>query len=455
MSCPTLISPACMIADKAAELGGGAQHQLVHSSLELVSKQISDAVAWLVRTTVTWWVSVPTVDVTHQPVIDDLRSWFLPIALAVTVAGLIAAGARMAATRKANPLIDVTGGLMVIATVGALGVSAPSLLLKIGDVWSTWVLDRSTGHAFAQRMADVLSMHAISPGFVLVFGTIALLMAAVQAILMLLRETAILILIGLLPLAAAGAMSPAMRGWIKRVVAWLLALIVYKPAAAAVYAMAFALIGKGNGLRVILMGFCALLLSLIALPVLIKFFTFATGSVGQSAGGGILGAAMGATVAAGSLRTAGGGSASGQAAYTSSRMPPPGGGGSAGGPDGGQAPSSGGTPAGATRSGGAGDSEQAKPGRRGSGGTTTGSATSGGTEAAASGARSATAAGASTGGGASAGGAAAGSAATGAASAGGPAGMAVAASVEAGKKAADGARNAAGSAMTPDGSEQS
>ena len=55
----------------------------------------------------------------------------LPLAIAVATLGVIIAGGRMALTRKANPLMDVGSGLIVIAATSALGVVLPSLLLNV------------------------------------------------------------------------------------------------------------------------------------------------------------------------------------------------------------------------------------------------------------------------------------------------------------------------------------
>ena len=49
----------------------------------------------------------------------------LPLAAAVAVLGLIIAGGKMALTRKANPLIDVGSGLVIIAATSAVGVLLP------------------------------------------------------------------------------------------------------------------------------------------------------------------------------------------------------------------------------------------------------------------------------------------------------------------------------------------
>jgi hypothetical protein len=98
------------------------------------------------------------------------------------------------------------------------------------------------GGQFAQRMTGfpILGGSA-APAVVLIFGTIAIVLSLVQAVLMLFRQAALVILAGLLPLAlaAAGSIVPLTRPWTRKISSWMLALICYKPAAAAVYAAAF------------------------------------------------------------------------------------------------------------------------------------------------------------------------------------------------------------------------
>ena len=121
---------------------------------------------------------------------------------------------------------------------------------------------------------------------------------------MLFRQAALLILAGVLPLAAAGSIAPMTRAWIRKVTAWMLALICYKPAAAAVYAAAFTMIGSGGSPRTVLMGFVMLLLSVLMLPALMKFFTWTTGAIASSGGGGqFLGAATVGAIAVGAMRS--------------------------------------------------------------------------------------------------------------------------------------------------------
>ena len=147
-----------------------------------------------------------------------------------------------------------------------------------------------------------------APAVVVVLGIVAIIISALQAVLMLFRQGALVVLAGALPLAAAGTLTPATRPWFQQVTGWMLALIFYKPAAAAVYATAFTMIGTGKDPRTVLMGFAMVLLSLVALPVLMQFFTWTAGQVATSSGGGgFLQAALGGAVAVGALRGLSGG----------------------------------------------------------------------------------------------------------------------------------------------------
>jgi hypothetical protein len=231
----------------------------------------------------------------------------------------------------------VTGGLLTLAAVTTLGTIVPTLMLKAGDAWSAWVLQASTGGHFAQRLASVLVLGGTAaPAVVLIFGLAAILLSLVQAALMLFRQAALVILAGVLPLAAAGSLAPLTRPWIRKISSWMLALICYKPAAAAVYATAFTMIGSGKNPRTVLMGFVMLVLSVLTLPALMKFFTWTTGAVAGSGGGGqLLGAAAVGAIAVGTMRSPGAaaGPAQDQAAYLSTRLGPPPGGSPPGGPD--------------------------------------------------------------------------------------------------------------------------
>ena len=322
MLCPVLIAPGCLITQSAV---GAVASAGASDVLGGIASAVQSGIAWMVTQTVTWWIQIPSPNLTGEPAVGQLQQWILPLAVAVAVLGVIIAGGRMALTRKADPLMDVGSGLVVIAATSAVGVLLPSLLLKAGDAWSTWVLRESAGGQFAARLTSVLTLSGATPAVVVVLGIVAIIISAIQAVLMLFRQGALVVLAGMLPLAAAGMLTPATRGWFRRVTGWMLALIFYKPAAAAVYATAFTMIGAGKGTRTVLMGFAMVFMSLLALPVLMRFFTWTTGHVADSAaGGGFLQTALGGAVAIGAVRgwAGGPGGAVEQARLVSARLGP-------------------------------------------------------------------------------------------------------------------------------------
>jgi hypothetical protein len=387
MHCNTLIEPACRAAGHLLQTVTGAAAGGVLGGIALA---VMAGVKWIVADTATWWVQIPSPDLAAEPAVTRIQQWLLPITAAVAVGGVVAAGARMALTRRANPLLDVTGGLLTIAAASTLGTAAITLLLKAGDAWSTWVLQVSTGGHFTQRMDLVLQLGGgAAAAVVLVFGLIAIVLSLIQAILMLFRQAALLILAGVLPLAAAGSIAPMTRAWVRKVTAWTLALICYKPAAAAVYATAFTMVGSGRSPRTALMGFVMMLLSVLMLPALMRFFTWTTGTIGSSGGGGgqLLGAATMGAIALGTLGPFGAGAARAQAAHIDSSLGSPPGSGPGAPPSGPESGPGGGGPG----TGGPGGASSAGPGRRpawpsaGSGGAWSSSAGAGTSSASPSG----------------------------------------------------------------------
>lgn len=314
-ACVPLIDPVCLV--------GGT---ITNGVLSALASGIRDGVKWIVTGSADWWVRIPSPSLAADPAVTQLQHWLLPITTAVAVLSMIIAGGKMTLTRKASPLADVGSGLLIVAATTAIGTLLPTLLLRAGDAWSSWVLNAATGGQFAARLNALMQLPGSPAAIVVVLGTVAIILGAVQAILMLIRQASLIVLAGVLPLAAAGTLNSATRAWFRKTTSWMLALIFYKPAAAAVYATAFTLIGDGNSVQAVLMGFAMMVLSLVALPVLMKFFTWTTGAVAESArGGGFLQTAMGGVIAVGALRAysgAGGPSAADQARLVAGQLGP-------------------------------------------------------------------------------------------------------------------------------------
>ena len=436
MTCQPLVDPAgCLaaLATGAAKKTAAAAAQAAVGGLEA---RLQSLVSWTVTNSMDWWVKTGSPDLSGEQAVTSLRAWILPLAGATAAAGMIGAGIRMTLSRRHAPeaAAGAAMGLAVLVAVTAIGVLVPDVLLQAGDAWTTWILQQAAGSkGLAARMNDLMAATSVAgvPGaLVAALDVVAVIVGLLQWVLMMFRDASLVVLAAMLPLAAAGTVTTATRPWFRRVTGWMAALIFYKPAAAAVYAAAFTLTGTSRSPSMIIAGFAMMLLSLVALPALMRFFTWTTGEVTGVSGGGFLQAASGAVAAGSTMRAFSGmGGAMGAAPAAESSGPGPASPGAAGAKDAG-----GTSPAGAP---GGGPGSPPGPGGSGPGGSAGGSAAGG--------------APAGPGGAAQAGQAAAGGVSTAAAT--GPAGAAAAAVRVAGqgKHAAAYAFTGQGPAAPPDG----
>ncbi|WUH97663.1 hypothetical protein OHR68_29650 [Spirillospora sp. NBC_00431] len=276
--------------------------------LDEIAESFQSAVGWFVSNTASWWVNTPSPDLEGEPAVGYLQTLVRPLTAAVAVTAMLVVAARMALSRRTVPLIDAGRGLVMLVTVTAIGTVVANLVLQWGDEWCGWVLDASADGDFAKRMTAIVKSPSGTPSaLVLLFSLLALVIGIIQALLLLFRGAALVILAGLLPLAASGSITKPTQSWFSTVAGWMLALGFYKPIAATVYATAFILVGKGEGLHAMLMGLAMMLIGLVAFPVLLKFFTWTTGGTESSSGGGVLGTLMASVAALGALRAYGGG----------------------------------------------------------------------------------------------------------------------------------------------------
>lgn len=389
--------------------------------------------------------------------------WYMGAAAVLSV---IIGGLRMVWEQRADPGRDTIKSLFTLVVVAGAGVTIIGILVAAADSFAVWLINSSLkcdvvdGQCFGESMLKLLVLGGpsgvgvgLGPLLVILLGLVAIFASFVQILLMVARGGMLVILAGILPLSASFTNTEMGKAWFRKAIAWLVAFILYKPAAAVVYAAAFQLAGTevfsddGSGLLAVLTGLMLMIIALFAMPALMRFVTPMVGAMAGGSAGGATAAALVAVptgAAAGRLGSSTAGGAGAAAASGSSRSAPSGGGAGAAGKPGPSASDGGGGPAGAT-------------GTAGWAGATAASGTAGSTGAGAPGGAAgstgaATSGSAAAGGGAAAGGAAGGSAAAGAAA--GPAGMAAGAVLEAGRsagQAAAGAARSAGEQSTNDG----
>ncbi|MFS0700057.1 hypothetical protein AB6N24_08820 [Cellulomonas sp. 179-A 4D5 NHS] len=234
--------------------------------------------------------------------------WYMGAAAVLSV---IIGGLRMAWEQRAEPGRDLLRSLVTLVVVAGAGVGIINLLVAAADSFAVWILDNSLacdftagGACFGENIVNLLKMPAevgagagLGPLLLIILGLLAIMASVVQILLMVARAGMLVILTGILPLAAAATNTEMGRTWFRKAVAWLVAFILYKPAAAIVYAAAFQLAGTdlftddGSGLLSVLTGLMLMVIALFAMPALMRFVTPMVGAMASGSGGAAMGAA--------------------------------------------------------------------------------------------------------------------------------------------------------------------
>ncbi|MBA4101481.1 MAG: hypothetical protein C0488_04515 [Arthrobacter sp.] len=297
---------------------------LADDAMGNMAKAILEGMSQMVTTLSTFWVSTPTVNLTSKdgttasPIVsmvnDELMAWTLTLAVLAVIIG----GIRMIWEQRGAPLKDLLRSLITLTLVSGLGLGVISILVIAADAFSAAIIERSTdgkGFAEAMNILIVTGQTGVGVFILIVLGLIGLIASLVQIVLMVVRSGMLVILAGILPTTAAFTNTEIGRQWFQKAVGWTIAFILYKPAAAIVYSVAFLLMGNTSGQDALvgsITGFTLMIVALFALPALMRFVTPMVGAV-ASGSGAAAGAAVGA-IATGAVSLGRGGSGRGNAA---------------------------------------------------------------------------------------------------------------------------------------------
>lgn len=258
---------------------------------------------------------IPTAPAASTNTATFLQSSTWWLAGVCAIVSVMIGGARMAWEQRARPGQDLLKSLLTLVVVASVGLTIVWLLVRAGDSFSTWIIDESlecdldsTPNCFKDNVGVMLGTSgslsaatgggsgaaaASGIGHGLFIGAIVGLISIVQVFLMIVRGGMLVILAGILPLAASATNTELGKGWFQRCVAWLTAFILYKPAAAIVYAAGFHMSGaapstEGSAVLTTYTGLVVLALAIVALPALMRFVTPMVGALASSGGGAII-----------------------------------------------------------------------------------------------------------------------------------------------------------------------
>ncbi len=227
------------------------------------------------------------------------RVWWYAMALAVV--GVIVAGVKMAWEQRADPGRDLVRALITMIVVVAAAVPALGMLVAAADEFSMWIMREATGcragageaACFERRFTEELTgwsdagwdeedgnVTAAAGHLGLYLGGLILavilgVVGVIQMVLMLARSGILVVLTGLLPVAAAATNTEMGQSWFKQAMGWLVGWLLYKPTAAIIYATAFYLPGAGadeadSPTIAMLSGGILMVLAVVALPAIMR-----------------------------------------------------------------------------------------------------------------------------------------------------------------------------------------
>ncbi|MEV7638047.1 hypothetical protein AB0N71_17955 [Pseudarthrobacter enclensis] len=310
--------------------GGNVVSGILDDTIGNLAKSIMEGMSQMVTTLSTFWVSMPTVNLTSEdgttasPVVSAVNSELMPWTLTLAVLAVILGGIRMIWEQRGAPLKDLLRSLLTLTLVSAIGLGTISILVIAADVFASIIIERSTdGKGFADAFQKIAVVHTGDAVFILiVLGLVGLIASLFQIVLMVVRSGMLVILAGILPTTAAFTNTEMGRQWFQKAIGWTIAFILYKPAAATVYSVAFLLMSKTSGKDALIgsiTGFTLMIVALLALPALMRFVTPMVGAVASGSGAGA-GAAVGA-VATGAVSMGRSGSGRGNASPTPASQP--------------------------------------------------------------------------------------------------------------------------------------
>ncbi|MDK7272054.1 MULTISPECIES: hypothetical protein [Actinotignum] len=328
---------------------------LVGSVVELLAEAMAAASMWLLEFLVGFVSSNPRLNLEDTEAITWIHDSLSYATGLFMLLGVLVGAGSMAWHRRGEPLRDMLASVIQLVIVSGAGVTVVQLLMEASSLFSSWLLASSGSMESVQAAINVMIDEGTNLAILTIFLLAAMLLGTLLALILLLcRDSFLVLLIGILPLSAAATNTAVGRQWFEKTKTWIIAFLLYKPAFAIILSIGMRLISSGspptmtarveeacgtfdeakleayqqcvleqmkaaigddssltNSVTTILVGVGVLCLAGFAMPALMRFVVPATASMSSGAGmSGIaagLGGAAGSLVASGAIKVARGG----------------------------------------------------------------------------------------------------------------------------------------------------
>ncbi|MEV0764813.1 hypothetical protein, partial [Nocardia sp. NPDC050435] len=321
-------------------LGSRVATEAANSAFDKLVDAFVDGAADILQWALTWWLDIPSPTLatpSGEPgtLMSSIRDYTSGLQILLLTAGIMFAAARLALAKRGGLAGEAQESFMTFAKAvfaSAMFAGVVAAGTRAGDEFSNWVLSDATeadAPGVITRLAGFDLRHGtqFGSGLLLILALLGILSALVQLVMLVVRQALLILVVAAIPIAAAASgMGPGSQGY-KKMLAWALAFVLWKPVGALVYAIAFTAAGgpaqAQQDPQLVLLGLLLLVMVPITLPALMRLIAPAVAALGGGGGaaaalaGGGLGMAMGS----------GAGRAGGQARKMGEGESSPGGGG--------------------------------------------------------------------------------------------------------------------------------
>lgn len=279
----------------------GAVTGVVEGAFEHMCRAFADAGAAVLTAVAEAFLTASTIDLGKSG-IDRVLVVTTSIAMSVAVLLLIGQVIRTGLTMRGEHLAHGLIGVVKAALATACVFSVATLLLVVADQLSVLIMTETFGstEAFADRFANAVALTAgsgpiVPAALLLIFGLLSVIVGAILFGEMLFRHAAIVVIVAVSPIAAAGMVAGSTSDWWRKLVTAGVQLIFLKPLIVLVFAIGFGVAGESDDILGVLAGLVTLVLAAVAWPALASMCTWTSGHIGEAGGftaflGGMAGA---------------------------------------------------------------------------------------------------------------------------------------------------------------------
>jgi hypothetical protein len=280
-----LLNVTCKIGGAVADTTRELTSTTVDATvLTPLAKLATGAVETLMGLFLDLWMDFSSFDVHRQGALS-LYGITLSVGWLIAAMLLIGQSIRLMVTGKPAPLLEAARGLIIMAVTSMLGVAVIGLLLQGSDALSRWILGdlAAKGVLNKQLLALMDPTGAVGSYLTLMISFVLVLVLLIQLLVLFLRSATLPVLAILLPVAAAGQVGgPSTRQWLPKTLSAVAAVICYKPIVSLIIVTSVAQLRDSTGVSGVVFGLLTMVLSVIAMPALMKVFA----PLGMAAAGG-------------------------------------------------------------------------------------------------------------------------------------------------------------------------